>query len=185
MLDFLNHVPDWIKPHNGLDLILPLLLTLWIAAGDLKTRRIPNYLTFGGALAGLGFQLGFHGWGGLGLGLLGLALGFALLLLPYLMGGMGAGDVKALAAMGAWLGPRQTFWLFIYMALAGGVLALGILLWKGLLWYKIRVGWAYLFNLALTRSSGPSSPAPPGSQTPGLPYGVALALGMIFLFWRG
>jgi len=88
-----------------LNLIFPFLLALLMAWMDIKTHRIPNYLTFGCALAGLGYQLGFHGLTGLADGFLGMALGLALLIFFYLKGGMGAGDVKALAALGAWLGP--------------------------------------------------------------------------------
>ena len=111
---------SWIQTHY--DLVFPLLLSLGIAGWDLKSRRIPNYLTFGGALAGLGFQLGFYGLGGLLDGLAGLALGLVVLMLPYLLGGMGAGDVKAAAALGAWLGLERALLLFIYMAMSGGLI---------------------------------------------------------------
>ena len=57
-------------------------------------------------MAGLAYNFMSHGLSGLGDGFLGMLLGFACLILPYLWGGMGAGDVKALAALGAWLGPR-------------------------------------------------------------------------------
>jgi prepilin peptidase CpaA len=164
-------------------LILPLLLAITMAWGDLRTRRIPNYLTLGAALTGLGFRLGYYGWGGLTSGVLGLALGFGLLILPYLMGGMGAGDVKALAALGAWLGPWPTFMLFLYMAVAGGFMAIGVLWWKGQLWSKIRHGWALLVNWVLFRPYQPDgrTAAPPALKTEGIPYGVALALGMLIL----
>ena len=61
--DWLSNLGPWLKAHP--DLILPLLLSLGMAGCDLKTRRIPNYLTLGGALGGLGFQLGYHGLPGL------------------------------------------------------------------------------------------------------------------------
>ena len=113
MSDWLSNLVPWLKTHP--DLILPLLLSLGMAGCDLKTRRIPNYLTLVGALGGLGFQLGYHGLPGLLDGLAGLGLGFILLLGPYLLGGMGAGDVKASAALGAWLGlwralPSLSIW---------------------------------------------------------------------------
>jgi prepilin peptidase CpaA len=169
----------------NLELVLPLLVSVVIAVGDVRTRRIPNYLTLGTALAGLGFQWGFHGWPGLGQGILGMVLGFLLLIFPYIKGGMGAGDVKALAALGTWLGLLRTFSLFIYMAMAGGMIIVGFLAWRGLLWAKIRQGWVALLNWILSRPHGPgpiSSPTPP---TPGIPYGVALAVGMAILCWWG
>jgi prepilin peptidase CpaA len=162
-------------------LLLPLLFSLWIALGDVRTHRIPNYLSFGTALAGLAFGLLFHGWTGLANGILGMFLGFGCLLLPYLWGGMGAGDVKALAALGAWLGPWNTFLLFCYMGMAGGLLAVGVLWWRGLLGQKLRYFWINLLNLVLSRPSGLQPPAPPTQGTEGIPYGVAIALGMVVL----
>ena len=132
--------------------ITAFLLSAVMAVGDWRTRRIPNYLTLGGALAGLVFQTIIGGWSGLIHGLLGLILGFALLILPYILGGMGAGDVKALAALGAWLGPRGCFSVFCYMALAGGLMGLGVLFWNGTLWVYLRNGWLMLQNIVLSRS---------------------------------
>jgi prepilin peptidase CpaA len=129
----------WSQAH----LLLPLAIALWIAWGDLRTYRIPNYLTLGAALAGLVYQGVFHGMSGVGNGCLGLALGFFLLFPVYILGGMGAGDVKALAALGTWLGPSLTLMLFCYMAIAGGLMALGVLIYKRLLWAKIRLYWSY------------------------------------------
>jgi prepilin peptidase CpaA len=164
-------------------LVLPLLLAATMAWRDLRTRRIPNYLTLGAALAGLGFRLGYYGWWGLASGFLGLALGFGLLIFFYLMGGMGAGDVKALAALGAWLGPWPTLMLSLYMAVVGGLLAIGVLWWKGLLWSRIRRGWTIMVSWVLFRPYGlEKSPTPPPvPKTQGIPYAVALALGMLIL----
>jgi prepilin peptidase CpaA len=157
-----------------------------MAVGDWRTRRIPNYLTFGGALAGIAFQTGVFGWHGLVQALLGLFLGLALLLLPYIGGGMGAGDVKALAALGAWLGPRGCFSVFCYMGLVGGILSLGVLIWNGPFWRYLRTAWILFQNLIFVRDKKIilETMAPGQNQTPGLPYGVAIALGMVaYLQW--
>ena len=183
MPEFLSEVANWLQFREAL--VLPLVLTLWIAWGDLRTRRIPNYLTLGTAVAGLAYNLICHGWMGLMGGILGMLLGFGFLILPYLWGGMGAGDVKALAALGAWLGPAGTVFLFCYMGIAGGLMALGVLLWKGLFWQKVRQGWIVLTNLILCRPVGLVVPAPPQEQTPGIPYGVAIAVGMAVLLGAG
>jgi prepilin peptidase CpaA len=182
----LESVLPWLKAN--IHLVLPLFLACWMAWGDVRSRRIPNYLTLGTALAGLGFQFGTQGWYGLGQGLLGLILGFALLIVFYLKGGMGAGDVKALAALGAWLGPLSTLYLFVYMGLAGIPLIV-IFLWRrGQIQAKARQWWTALVNRVLlpSRPSTPSpSPQPAPAKTEGLPYAVALALGMVLLCWRG
>jgi prepilin peptidase CpaA len=177
---------DFALTKAQLKLVLPLFLALWMGWKDLRTNRIPNYLTFGSALAGLGYQAWLNGWTGLADGFLGLGLGFGLLIFFYWKGGLGAGDVKALAALGAWLGPLQTVYLFIYMAISG-VLLIVIVLWKrGLLWSKIRQIWGLLLNRLLLRPH-PSIPAPapaPAATAAGVPYAVALAMGMAILCGR-
>jgi prepilin peptidase CpaA len=159
-------------------LAIPLSLSLWMAWEDLKFQRIPNYLTCGTALAGLAFQVACHGWPGLAQGLKGLALGFGLLIIPHLLGFMGGGDVKALAALGAWLGPMSTFLLFCYMSLGGGLMALTVLWWQGRLRATCRRLWLLLLNAVLCRSLRVEiEPAPPHGPR-GFPYGVAMAMGM-------
>ena len=169
----------WMSSRGNV--LIPLALTVWIAWGDLRTRRIPNYLTLGTAVAGLAYNCIAHGLPGLVSGILGMLLGFAFLILPYLWGGMGAGDVKALAALGAWLGPQLTVFLFCYMGIAGGVLAVGYLGWQGILWQKIKEGWVFLLNLILCRPDGTPRPPSPAQLTEGIPYGVAIAVGMVVL----
>jgi prepilin peptidase CpaA len=168
-----------------LNLILPLLLALWMAWSDVRTNRIPNYLTLLCALGGLAYQFWINGLSGLGDGFLGMALGFGLLIFFYARGGIGAGDVKALAALGTWLGPLQTAFLFVYMAISGVILIVIFLWWRGLLWGKMRQFWGYLVNWVLLRSSPPmprSAPSPtPNSER--MPYGLAIAMGMAFLCW--
>jgi prepilin peptidase CpaA len=112
-----------------------LALSLALAAAvviDVRTRRIPNWLT--GGLAAGGFGLAFGGgsvtpWQAL----LGLALGLALMLPGHVIGATGAGDVKLMAAVGAFLGPSLVFRAFLYSALAGGLIALVIAVRRGVL----------------------------------------------------
>ena len=179
-----SSVLSWLKVNAYL--VPPLVLACWMAWGDAKTRRIPNYLTLLAALSGLGFQFGAHGWQGLGQGLLGLCVGFVLMIGFYLKGGMGAGDIKALAALGAWLGPLPTLYLFMYMGLAGVPLIIFFLWRRGELAAKTREWGTLVVNRLLLRSQPSSpSPAPPPNKADALPYAVAMALGMILLCWRG
>ncbi len=96
----------------------------WAAITDLRHRRIPNFVTVPAAI--LGFL--FHSFTPFGEGwlfsLAGFAVGAALLVLPYLLGGGGMGDIKLLAALGSWLGP---FWILVAFAtgtICGAVLTL-------------------------------------------------------------
>jgi prepilin peptidase CpaA len=166
-------------------LLLPLLLTLGIAWQDLKTRRIPNYLTLGTVLAGLGYQLGSGGWSGLHAGFLGLAVGFILLFVPYLLGGLGGGDVKALAALGAWLGPVLILHLFVYVAVCGGLMALGNLCARKLIWARIYSIKNWVVNGILCRPCGMTAAACSSQTARSIPYGVAMAFGMVLLLIKG
>lgn len=86
------------------------------AITDYRSRKIPNWLTVPAAILGLLYHsFAPQGFGPL-LSLAGFAVGFSLLILPWLLGGGGMGDVKLLAALGAWLGP-----FFILVAFAVGV----------------------------------------------------------------
>ena len=99
-------------------------LALAATAWDLRLRRVPNALTFGAAALGfLASGLG-EGMGGLAQSLLGWLVGLALFLPLFVVGGLGAGDVKLLAAFGAWLGPTGALWSAFWASIVGGAMAL-------------------------------------------------------------
>jgi prepilin peptidase CpaA len=93
------------------------------AAIDLKTRRVPNVLTFGTAAAGVALAATHATSIGLVAALAGLVVGFAMMLPGHVFGATGAGDVKLFAALGTLLGPKGIFAAFFYTAIVGGVLA--------------------------------------------------------------
>jgi prepilin peptidase CpaA len=104
------------------------LYTAVAAVVDFRIHRIPNYLTVPAAVLGLAFHtLAPSGMGPL-MSLAGFGVGFALLLLPWLMSGAGMGDVKLLAALGAWLGPLNMLIAFALAAGLGTLMVLGLLL---------------------------------------------------------
>lgn len=107
-----------------------LLLAFLMASCDLVTRRIPNPLSALAALSGLAAAWAVGGWSGLGLAALAGLVAFALMLLFHLMGAVGAGDVKALGALGSFTAPWGALQLFLFTALAGGLLA-GVFLLLG------------------------------------------------------
>ncbi|MFO1040400.1 MAG: A24 family peptidase [Planctomycetaceae bacterium] len=80
---------------------------------DVRTRKIPNWLTVSGFLSGLMFHSFVQGLPGFQFSLLGFATGFGLLLILWIIGGGGGGDVKLMGAVGAWLGPTLTLIVFI------------------------------------------------------------------------
>ena len=167
-------------------LVLQLvLLAVALTAGiwDLRTRRIPNWLVLSGLL--LGFLL--NGFLFLGPGLLHAAAGFGLALLIYfplyLLRGMGAGDVKLMAALGAIAGWRLWLSIFILSGLLGGVLAVVLILAKG---QFRRTLWNVGFILSeLLRFRAPHlTRAELDVENPKavtLPHGSVIALGVIML----
>jgi prepilin peptidase CpaA len=128
--------------------IVVLVATLIAAIFDVWKYKVYNALTLPLLLSGLLYHGAFGGWAGLADSGLGMLFGFAVLLLFYSMGGMGAGDVKLMAAIGAWLGMPLTFYVFIASALAGGVYAVSLLVLAGgiqeavinmhILWLRMR-----------------------------------------------
>jgi prepilin peptidase CpaA len=106
--------------------IIVLLIVVLVAAGyDLRYRRIPNWLTASGVLAGLAMNTFLlQGWQGVKLSLIGLAVGFGVYFVLYALRAMGAGDVKLMAAVGTVVGPSYWFRIFLITAMLGGVLAI-------------------------------------------------------------
>lgn len=125
----LNDVPLHLLPLYSLvtqPRWLVLLLLLLIAAViDVRTMRIPNWLTFGGAALALGWSAAVTGTDpGWGAALGGLGIGLLLTLPLHVFGGLGAGDVKLMAMTGAFLGPLGAAYSVLFTVMLGGVFAL-------------------------------------------------------------
>lgn len=101
------------------------------AVSDLKTGRIPNWITVPGAALGLALHA-YHGalQGALS-SLVGTALGLGIFMILHLTGGMGAGDVKLFGAVGALVGPQALVWVFIFTGLLGGIAAIALAMARG------------------------------------------------------
>jgi prepilin peptidase CpaA len=165
-------------------------LLLLACASDLRSRRIPNRLILTGMLLGLVFQfladrtsgVFTASWGGHGLlqALYGLLLGLGLFLPFYLIRGLGAGDVKLLAMIGAWLGPQAIFNAALLTMVMGGVLALGAALWQRSLRQVVSNVWFMLTHMLATAGTGQRAALEaPASTTGRLPYAVAIAAGTV------
>jgi prepilin peptidase CpaA len=89
---------------------------------DLHSRRIPNWLVFPYWLAGIVVQGVLFGWHGVVQSLAGAGVAIGIFGGLFMLGGMGAGDVKLCAAVGAWIGPVRMLFALIFTALAGGVI---------------------------------------------------------------
>ena len=108
-----------------------LVIAAAAVAFDIRTRRIPNVLTFGAAAAALVFALVAGTLQGTMMTVFAWLLGAALFFPMFALGGMGAGDVKLLAALAAWMGPADAVYLAIFASMAGGVIAVAVALLSG------------------------------------------------------
>jgi prepilin peptidase CpaA len=155
------------------------LLLLLAALGDVRTRRIPNRLVVTTALMGILYSTVTVGplWGPLK-GIEGLVAGLAFWLPFYALGWLGAGDVKLVAAAGAWLGPREVVEGSLIAALLGAVLAL---LWmlrsRGLRRAVETLGVATTLPSVLTNTRSSSD------HVRSLPYSVPIAVGALCAAW--
>lgn len=168
-------------------MFLDVCLTIFILTAvftDLKSRRIPNLLIGGGLAIAFSYHFYSRGLPGLIFGLKGFAVGMALLLLPFVLGGIGAGDVKLLGLIGAFKGGMFAFSTFIWMALWGGVIAVILLMAKGQLIATAR----RLANGMLVAGVGMGTL---GSMTSKeeffiyYPYAAAIALGALTSCFKG
>ena len=151
---------------------------------DLRTRRIPNRLTLGAAAVAVAFHTATSGWTGLTSSTGGWLAGLALFLPIFALRGMGGGDVKLLAAVGAWLGPAQVVWVALITSIAGGILGVAVALTHGYLRTALSNVGALLTHWRL---AGRIEPLPAmtleGSASPRLAYAIPIAIGTVMTLW--
>ena len=159
-----------------LAIVLSSVLMLAVIT-DIRTRKIPNILTFPTMIVGLTYHSLTASWKGLIYSVEGLALGIVLFLIPYIMGGMGAGDAKLMGAIGAVIGPRGVFLASLFTAVAGGFYALIVLL-LNMQYLKgfIQRSALTVKVFAFTKNFIPI-PADESEKKPRLCYGIAIAAG--------
>ncbi len=155
---------------------------------DGRSLRVPNWLTLHFAVGGWAYAYWAGGAPLLGWSLIGSAVGLASLLPLYAIGGMGAGDVKLMAGVGAWIGPVFTFWAFISTALVGGLMGLAMMGASGELARHLAMTHAIGREVLTVRDpvalSDIAARRKPSMML--LPYGIPIAIGTIcYLGWAG
>jgi prepilin peptidase CpaA len=163
--------------------IAVLALGAAAAAIDSTTRRIPNALTLASAVAGVVFAAVTGGLHGLGWSLAGWVVGLLLFLPLFALRAMGGGDVKLLAAFGAWLGPALVCWVAVYGAIAGGALALPLVLWRGRLRTTIVNMWAIVTHWRLAGLKPHPVVTLDNPDAVRMPYALPIALGALATLW--
>ena len=152
-----------------------------IAAGvlDWRYRRIPNWLTVSGFVAGVAVNTILYRWPGLRAGLLGTLVGLGLLLPFVLVRSLGAGDWKLAGALGACLGPRQLLSVLMGTILVAGVMALAVVIWKGRLKQTL-LNIAHLLAALFSLRMPGSEVTLDDPRSAKIPFGVAMAVTVLF-----
>ncbi len=161
------------------------------AATDVRARRIPNWLTYGSLALALAARGILESWHGLGQAAGGLLVGGGVFFVLFLVGGMGAGDVKLMAAVSAWAGLKNSGSLLAATALAGGALAVIYMVsYRRIGSTVANAGELLRFHLASGVKPHPELNLESRAALR-MPYGVAIAAGTLYLFlstakfWRG
>ena len=169
--------PDIVRP------IAVLLVALLAVPFDVRTRRIPNALSLGAAAAAVCFAFFHAGLPGLTTALAGWVLAAALFFPFFAVGGMGAGDVKLLAAIAAWLGPVDAIYLAFFSSLAGGVAALVVSLKRGYGRLAVSNIWLMLAHWRVVGLRPVPGLTLRDSRAPRLAYAVPIAIGALCTLW--
>jgi len=160
----------------------PTLIVLCVATfTDLRTRRIPNWLVVPFLALGIVVSTWLHGWHGLGQSFAGIGLGILLYGFLFWIGGMGAGDVKLAAAIGAWIGPNQLFFALVVTAMAGGIMALGWAAFGG--WLKELFNGASDLTFGFGNAAVRQEMALANPAKRKMPYEPAIAIGTLISFF--
>lgn len=144
---------------------------------DLRSRRIPNVLTFTAVGVALALRFAFESWVGLGIAFAGAVIAPGVLLLVHMGRGLGMGDLKLAAAVGAFVGPRLAVASMLCAAVLGGLLAIALLMRRGQplaeFFAVLLIGLPFIKNKKAT-----APPATPAAAIT-MPYGVAIGSGSL------
>jgi prepilin peptidase CpaA len=150
---------------------------------DLRTRRIPNVLTFTAAGLALVFHSLTGGWSAAGTSLAGLLVGAALFFPMFALRGMGAGDVKLLAAVGAWVGPGQVVFVALATSIVGGLIGLVVAFGHGYLKAAVSNLWLLLMHWRVMGVRPLPAVTLEGTKGPRLVYAFPIAAGTMVTLW--
>ena len=166
------------------DITLVSAVLIFAAYIDGKQLKVPNWITFPMVLSGLIYHCLANGWAGCNASLLGIGCGLLCLLPLYSIGGMGAGDVKLMAGIGAWLGAATTWNSFLVTVVVGAVMAVIMVLRSG----KIQHHTTQFLHIAyeiMTIKNPRTLFAIAKDRKPTmhlLPYGIPICIGSLVYF---
>jgi len=174
---------------NDVPYAVPILVTLAAcvvcAVTDLRHFRVPNLVTVPLLTSGIIYHASIDGWPGVKLALWGCGFGFAVLLIPHLLGGMGAGDVKLLGGIGAWLGRPVTYDVLIAAVIFAGLYSLFLVSTTG----SLRKTWNDIRSLLARGLNGAEMPVRQAVNCTDrhnrlVPFAAMIALGLVVTLIR-
>ena len=165
-----------MMPQSGW--LLAVFLAAWAGVMDWRYRRIPNWLTVPGLLAGIAINTVASGWSGAKASLLGAGLGLLILLPFVLIKALGAGDWKLVGAIGACLGPSPLLAVLVGSMLVAGVMALVLIIYKGRMRQALG-NMGSMLRAFLTLHLPGSEVSLDNPDAVKIPFGVAVALTVV------
>lgn len=176
---------DWLQVlFSHWDVALVSAVLIFAAYIDGKQLKVPNWITFPMVLTGLVYQTIAYGWTGCQASLLGIACGLACLLPLYSIGGMGAGDVKLMAGIGAWLGVATTWNSFLVTVVVGALMAVVMVMWSGRIRHHVTQFFHIAFEIFTIRDPKKLFAIAKERKSTMflLPYGIPICIGSIMYF---
>ena len=175
---------------SNLPVKLVTVLLIWAAYIDGKQLRVPNWLTFPMILSGMAYNtyVGGWGWDGFLMAFVGTIVGIMTLLPLRLVGGMGMGDVKLMAGIGAWLGAIVTWNAFCVSVVVGAIMAILMVLSRRS-WDKHYTNFLMILMEFMTIKKPAELYRIAAERKPNmllLPYGIPICIGSIaYFFYAG
>ena len=161
-----------------------LVVAIVAVAFDVRTRRIPNLLTFSAAILAVLVAMMSGGLSATVTAVFAWILGVALFFPFFALGGMGAGDVKLLAALAAWLGPIDAVYMAMFTAIAGGVIGLGVTMLRGYTRQALSNIWLMLMHWRVAGLKPVPGVTLSDGDAPRLAYAIPIAVGAVCTLWR-
>ena len=165
--------------------LVALTLVAIAACTDVRSRRIPNWLTVPACILGISLHRFLGGWSGLKLSLEGAGIALAVLFPVVLLRGLGAGDWKLFGALGAFVGPVGIMLILFFAVMIGGAMAIFLTIRRRMFWSTVKNLWALMkgFFIYGLRPNPEVSLDNPGLLK--LPFAVATALATVIVFTSG